>query len=225
MAPDHYGNAVFTNTAAGAVVVYNPLTIVTSYFDRPKDIRFLIDQLEEFNNDAQSDYYERLDLRNLFLTGHSYGGLTSLLGGVKLEKIKGIAPLNPLWIGNWPSNFSKPLFMLQGGQDNVVGDFVEGCETVFNNSASSNKMYIYMPNGGHYSATDACLLLPPSMVSPSIGCNNPSFISNDLANEIVNAYMTAFIRSTMNGDSAYDAYLGQNHYPSDIQFSSTWEVK
>lgn len=46
--------------------------------NRPKDVSFAIDQLTALNNDATSPLRGRLNLRNIGIAGHSYGGFTTM---------------------------------------------------------------------------------------------------------------------------------------------------
>lgn len=57
--------------------------LVSDFVDRPKDISFLLDQLEALNGEQ---FEGRLDLNNVGISGHSFGGYTALaLAGATLE--------------------------------------------------------------------------------------------------------------------------------------------
>jgi len=221
VAPDHYGNAVFTNIPDGSVVLFNPLTTVTSAFDRPIDIEFLVHELEKMNQDPANPLAYRLDLEHIGLTGHSYGGLTAMLGGPMLDCIDAIAPINPGWYGGFFTNFVKPFLLLQSELDSIVGIFNPHAKQAWDNSPSDKKIWINLLDGGHYSATDACLLLPESMQTPSTGCTG-TMIAPEQANLITYSYITAFFKSVLTGDQRYDAYLADNHFPDDIEYTVIW---
>jgi predicted dienelactone hydrolase len=56
---------------------------VNDYIDRPKDISFTLDELERRN---QSEFSGRLDLKNVGMAGHSFGGYTSLaIAGAEID--------------------------------------------------------------------------------------------------------------------------------------------
>ena len=70
-----------------------------------------------------------------------------------------------------------------------------------------NKSFVLMRNAGHYTATDACYLLPPSMQSlPATGCGG-NMIDSSVANRIFAGYLTAFFSLTLKGDERYRDYL------------------
>ena len=222
VAPDHYGNAVFVNLPEEAVIFFNPLTFVTSAFDRPSDVKFIYDELQNMTMEDQDFWQPRLDLSRFAVFGHSYGGFTCLEVGPWNDFVQAIAPINPAWIDWYPPNFSKPFFLLQSAHDSIVGITNPAVKDVFDQAASDDKLYINLLNGGHYNATDACTLLPPSLeMSPSTGCDG-SQIDPARANMIVGSYLTAFFKTELVGDGRYDAYLHENHFPDDIDFFTTW---
>ena len=49
--------------------------------DRPRDVSFAIDMLEKLNKDEQSPLHKRIDLTKLGMSGHSFGGWTTLAVG------------------------------------------------------------------------------------------------------------------------------------------------
>ena len=53
----------------------NQVFLIREFIDRPKDIRFSIDELERRN---QTDFAGKLDLTNVAAIGHSFGGYTAL---------------------------------------------------------------------------------------------------------------------------------------------------
>jgi predicted dienelactone hydrolase len=57
--------------------------LISDFVDRPQDISYLLDQLEDLN---QQQFEGRLDLDNVGLSGHSFGGYTALaLAGAKID--------------------------------------------------------------------------------------------------------------------------------------------
>ncbi len=224
VAPDHYGNAIFTNDPeGGALVLADPLTIVDSYFDRVEDVEFIYRRLEELNAEQGGPWENLMNLDAFGITGHSYGGMTTLQSGAAFDFVDAIAPLNPAWVGIFPREFTKPFFLLQGQIDNIVGLFNDPVRELWNEAESSDKVFVDLIKGGHYSATDACLLLPPGLFPDSItGCGGTQFITSDAANEILNGYLTSFFKSSLLGDERYDEYLSTNQYPADIELTSSW---
>ena len=219
---DHYGNCVFVNAPGTSLVLFNPLASASAYADRVEDVDFIFHELQRMNLDTSNAWHGLFDLEKFAVSGHSYGGLTSLLCGADFDFVKAIAPLNPAWYGVFPQDFSKPFFMLQGENDRFVGIMNEATHRLLENAASQNKVFLNLVNGGHYNATDVCTLAPPSITFLAEGCEPPN-LDALLANRISNAYMTAFFKSALTSDHRYTAYLKENHFPEEIELAVTWE--
>ena len=218
---DHYGNAVIMNLPDGSLIPFNPFASFSDFFERTEDVAFVYHELQEWNQDQANPWYGLFDLGSFSIIGHSAGGLTSLYCGANFDFVKAIAPLNPVSMSDFPQGFSKPLYMLQGENDTFVGMMNEAARKLLDDAASAYKVHINLVNGGHYNATDVCLLAPPSIAFLKEGCEPPN-IDADSANRISNAYMTAFFKSALLGDHRYDDYLKENHFPDEIELTTTW---
>ncbi|MDP8255585.1 MAG: hypothetical protein P9M14_07550 [Candidatus Alcyoniella australis] len=224
-APDHYGNAIFTNDPFSEdVILVNPTTVVTSFIDTVTDIGFVYDRLAELNVEPGGRFEGLLDLSRCGMTGHSYGGMTTLNAAPQYDFIDAIAPLNPAYVGVFPEDFDKPFFLVQGRKDGVVGFFVPDVEILWNENESTQKIYLDMYRAGHYSVTDACLLLPPGMIPDSAtGCSGDEFIDGELANALNAAYLTAFFKTTIADEQGYVDYMLTNHAPEEIDLKLIWQ--
>lgn len=219
---DHYGNAAIINLPDGSLIPFNPFASFSDYFERIEDVEFVYNELQRMNQDVQNPWYGLFDLETFSVIGHSAGGLTSIYCGANFDFVKAIAPLNPVPMENFPQSFSKPFYMLQGENDTFVGFMNEDARKLLDDAASVHKVHINLINGGHYNATDVCLLAPPSIAFLKEGCDPPN-IDYRSANRISNAYMTAFFKSALLGDHRYDDYLKENHFPGEVELTTTWE--
>lgn len=224
VAPDHYADAIFTNVQGEAVVLANPVGLVSSALDRALDVDFVREELLRLTADPQSPWSGRLDLETMAMFGHSYGGMTTLRAAANYPYIRSIAPLNPVWVGIFPDDFREPFFLVIGEQDNIAGLWNGLLQELWTADLSEMKLFTNYRRGGHYSSTDACLLLPPNLLPGALtGCGMADNITNDDANAILNGYLTAFFKSSFLGDARYDYFLRQNHFPDEIEFTTTWE--
>lgn len=87
------------------------------------DMKFVIDQLEQLNNDAHTIFYHRLDLSKMGAMGHSAGGTASIEFCRSDMRCKLAADLDGWYdhiIGNEP--LDKPLLLLFGSKSVEVAE-------------------------------------------------------------------------------------------------------
>jgi dienelactone hydrolase len=222
---DHYGNSLITNltnTPGGGIVPYN-IFAGMDYEDRVEDVAFAYRQLQEINGDEQDSLYGMLDLDRFGIAGHSMGGATSILTALDFDFVKAAAPLNPAWYKVVDPPFNKPLFLLTGEQDKIVTSISnKASKTLFDDAATDQKIFVHLKQGGHFSSTDVCTLVPKSLGFLAEECA-PPFLDVALANSINNAYMTAFFKTVFYEDTDYQSYLSGNWFEDDIEFSTSWK--
>jgi len=224
VAPDHFDNTVFSNIP-GHFTWFNPISTVTSEIQRPRDIAFLVKYLKARSSQPGTFLGPLVDPERFGLTGHSYGGMTSYMAGDRVKEIDAVSPLNPVIIVPSPETFTKPLLLLVGDNDNMASSMFNSCEVAEDHfySHQGNKAFLYLLNSGHYSATDACLLLPEGLIDDNItGCGG-EMISSDLANKITGAYQVAFFSATLKQDNRYLEYLGKNNFPQNLEYNVFWD--
>lgn len=221
VAPDHYGNALITNPPGDDWVILNPLDSLEALDDRKLDIEFLYNYLSVLNTDPESRFYQQLDLGRFGIGGHSYGGTTSLISGLNQSFVKVAAPSNPFWLEEDLAAFDKPLLVHLSELDTIVTGSNPVMREGFSSASSDRKVLINMYTGTHYSATDACRLIP-ELLYDVMSCDDGT-IDYDLANRIVAGYLTAFLQATLGGDGRYSDYLYQNAYPDQIELITEWE--
>ncbi len=104
--------------------------------NRPKDVSFALDQLTALNNDAASPLKGRFDLKNIGMSGHSYGGFTTMaIAGQEFgpaqwadprvkAAIQMSAPVaRPATRAYAYSGITKPVFHMTGTlDDSPIGD-------------------------------------------------------------------------------------------------------
>jgi predicted dienelactone hydrolase len=177
VAPDHTGNTLFDLLFGDPT----PLDIVRSAFDRPADVSFLVSRMLARNADPQDPFFERLDPLRIGVTGHSFGGFTSLavaggFSGVEIaaefgvelppelvpvpadRRVLAIAPLAPA---------SSPLSdaelgsiriptLLLGGTLDTTTEIDPEITRPFAKIASRELVRVDILDAGHFSFTNIC---------------------------------------------------------------------
>lgn len=217
VAPDHYGNAIFSDIGNGKVVIFDPITIVTGITQHPRDVTFLIDSLIDEAKD-DDPIASRIDFGRIGISGHSYGGMTSLYSAQMDHRIHSVGAMNAPYFSQLPDWYNVPTFYIMGGSDGMVAFFIGSNEPVRRLYASQKgtRWYIEIRKAGHYSVTDVCDLFP-DWYPVDEGCKSDKFINNDLAIQIASSYLTAFFHYTLYWDHRYlDQYLLDNQFPEYI---------
>jgi fermentation-respiration switch protein FrsA (DUF1100 family) len=95
--------------------------------NQPGDVSFLINSFLQFSAEPGNPFEGAIDETTIGLTGHSTGGLTSILatfGPLADPRVKAVLPLAPLgcMVGNQAYTASHiPLLVIGGSADQVVG--------------------------------------------------------------------------------------------------------
>jgi len=90
-APPHPGNTTVDPGCTGQ----GPSQVEDSYANRVADIRFVLDEMIRLSNDRSSPFYRRIDPRRVGVSGHSFGGQTTLRVAAAEPRIDGAIALAP----------------------------------------------------------------------------------------------------------------------------------
>jgi dienelactone hydrolase len=93
-APPHPGN-----TTADCVLNPSPGQFADSAQNRPADIIFVIDRLLELNSDPASFFHNAIDAGRIGMTGHSFGGYTTLRVCAADSRVRAGVALAPAFFG------------------------------------------------------------------------------------------------------------------------------
>lgn len=89
--PPHPGNQTIDPGCTGQ----GPSQVEDSYANRVADIRFVLDEMIALSNDSASPFYRRIDPRRVGMTGHSFGGQTTLRVAAAEPRIDAAVALAP----------------------------------------------------------------------------------------------------------------------------------
>ena len=165
------------------------------------DLGFVLNYLEELNNDANSDFYQKLDLSRVGAYGHSTGGGAAIQfcgTDPRCKTLLGLDPfMRPVSYEVIDNGVTQPAFFMfsQRWADDVDS----------RNNELFNRFYPHVENSlgvvsiagtAHYDFSDIPLLSP---LTPQLGLKGP--INGKRVTAIVNDYLLSFFEATLNGKS------------------------
>jgi len=234
VAPDHIGNAAFV-TLPDRLQIYNPALMPFSFIHRIQDFIFLIDHFTYLNDaDPEGFFKGRVDVDRVGVAGHSFGAVTAPESAVFDSRIKAVAVLAgflvPLFL---PDDFDTSFMYFWGMEDRTLGDYYPLIRLVDYPISAAPSFLLEFFNAGHYTFTDACVLIP-SLMGDGDGCGMGTrkqtgvefeFIPYDLAQSIMGTYITAFYGLTLKDQPIMAEVLSQNLFPEEIRLFSKLEGK
>lgn len=227
---DHTGNAVFV-TFEDRIIVGNPLLMPTSHFARRDDISFLLDQMEELTvYDHEGWLTGLVDPTRAGMVGHSFGAATT---GAVLRNddrfLAGVLCNGPAMIW-YEDDYHAAVLHMYGDEDRTMRDTVFFMDWGYD-TAPPPKYRLDAFDGGHYTFTDACLLMP-SLMGEGDGCglgrrfsNDEEFeyLPQDKAQAILSSYTTAMMGFYLSGFESHRDFLLENHFPDEMRYTYTLE--
>jgi predicted dienelactone hydrolase len=200
--PDHHGNT-FIDLGAGIV---DGLSAV----NRPKDMTFLLDTLLQRNATAGDFFAGAIDASRIGMSGHSFGGFTTLAlaaGDAKDDRIGAFMPLAPAspFDEAFFQSITKPI-LIQGGSIDVTTPFASQQERPFELLPSGAPVVALaeLVDAGHFTFSDICEV-PRSLVGFIGGFGEactPRHIAWRHAHDIVDYLALNFFDATLSGDRA-----------------------
>ncbi|MDJ0786010.1 MAG: dienelactone hydrolase family protein [Myxococcota bacterium] len=214
VAPDHAGN-----TALDLLFPAPPFTTT----DRPRDITFLIDEMLARNADATSGFFGRIDPERIGMTGHSFGGFTTIAMGAGFEdvpadpRIDALAPLAPVSTSFTTAELNaidEPTIVIGGTLDTTTPIDPQST-TAFSEIGARPRFRIDIIDADHFSFASFCKIgdaliaigAPPNIIEQVLGsiestCG-PETIDIVTAQRITNHYVVSFMKVFVEGDVRY----------------------
>ncbi len=204
VAPPHPGN-----TLNDCFPCVDMKALADSMLNRPDDMTFVLNSMLKLNDDPSSLFYQALDGKRVGMSGHSFGGLTTLqLAGGDTSPFAAalaMAPPAGAMMGNRRSS-DIPIMIMGGGRDTTFP--LKQQQAYFNSlDGSEPRFLVAFPRGGHTAYTDICV--------PLLDTCGPAAIDEEKAHELIDFYATAFFKTYVTGDESYAAYLDPSRASGD----------
>lgn len=151
LSPDHEGNTIDR-------VMRDELSPINEGVeDRPADVQMLLTLFRRIGEDHP--LHGLADMERIGLTGHSFGGLTSLRTAALDDRIKVIVPQTPpstelSWIALGPVELDIPV-MIQAGRNDQTLPWDEHIEPSWPD-LKRPRYLVELVNGGHFTFSDLC---------------------------------------------------------------------
>ena len=196
---------------------------------RVKDVGFVIDKIEEINKDKNNQLFGRFDIKNIGMSGHSFGALTTqaVSGEVfKSGRITFVDKRIKAAIAMSPSSPKKddpkssfgtvsiPWMLMTGTKDiAAIGDQdLESRLSVFANLPAAEKYQIVLYNGEHSAFTDRALPGDKEKRNPN-------------HHKVILTLSTAFWDSYLKDNKSAEEWLKGDSPFSIIEKEDDWKIK
>ena len=220
VAPDHTGNCSVT-FVNGELMLFNSSKEAReqSAEDRPKDLSFLIDQMDLMNKGNDSRFLGRVDMERIGAAGHSFGGFTCSWLINDEPRVKAIIPM--AGASDERKNFECPVMLFIATEDATLSK--ERMDTLRNYYEESKgpRYAIEFKDAGHFSFTEMYQLKPDfgDGVGKGTRITNGEpvdYVGMETVFPLLNGYSTAFYNKYLKGQQDCDAYLAENHNPDAV---------
>ena len=156
---DHEGNTLSDLFDAGSGIPNDLLAVAQ---DRPADVKVVVDEMLA-RNEADGNFFSGLiDANEIGITGHSFGGYTSMASAVLDPRIKASAPLAPpnaiaLAVVNAAAQNTKiDTFIFAGGKDLTL-PFEDNQQSSFDTLPEERRLLLNILDAGHFTFSDICI--------------------------------------------------------------------
>jgi predicted dienelactone hydrolase len=220
-APDHTGNTAIDLLLGTA----DPFA--KSAVDRPLDVSFLITTLLARSADPADELHRRIDPDRIGVTGHSFGGFTSLAVAAgfvlappdpRVRAIVPIAPASSIFDDAALASIRIPTLILGGTLDETTPVEPESTRP-HALVAARPRWRVDVIDAGHGSFSEICKILdalalvgiPPAVAGLLLGelaeACGPDLIPIEEAQRLTNLYAVAFLKRFVALDPRYERWL------------------
>jgi predicted dienelactone hydrolase len=198
VAPDHPGNTLLDFGQLG-----DDAATAQSAMDRPLDVAFVADRAVA----GELGVALPIDPARIAITGHSFGGWTSLEAARRDPRFGVVLPLAPGFrAGSTPdfvAELARPIAIFGGSVDETC-PFPSDQQVPYD-LAQTPKVLVEVMGAGHLDFSDLCQV-PIAQAFIDDGCD-PASIDPVVVQARVKTLATAFVRRYVDGAVGYEPYL------------------
>lgn len=224
VAPDHTGNCSVT-FINGELLIFDDSKEARerSADDRPKDLSFLIDQMDLMNKGNDSRFLGKVDVERIGAAGHSFGGFTCTWLINNEPRVKAIIPM--AGAADDRTNYTCPVMLFIATEDATLSKARMDTLRKYYEESKGPRYSIEFKDAGHFSFTEMYQLKPDFGDGVGKGTrvtNGESidYVGMETVFPLLNGYSTAFFDKYLRGQDGYDAYLAVNHNPEELIYKN-----
>ncbi len=207
VSPDHQGDQLVDLLREGEVEISSTLE---SFFDRPKDVTFILDHLEDLPED---DFlHGMIDMEHVGATGHSFGALTSMRVAGEDVRIDAVLPHTPASYILTQTDILTPMeqwgipIMLQAADLDRTLPVDEHALSLWEHLVAP-RYFLRLATAGHFTYSDLCVLDVEAIdaaidmdVSNTLsdGCGDEN-LSVEIAFPVIRHYSIGFFNRYLRG--------------------------
>ncbi|MFN7953724.1 MAG: hypothetical protein U0610_18500 [bacterium] len=228
--PDHIGNAAVAERADGSLALYADVFGVPALDRRIADMRFVISTVFGMGAAGSGSFLAGAidEARGVGITGHSFGGATTVATAAVDSRIRSAAPMAAAVFEDRMPPLTVPSLTWIGGEDKTVGVEANDAMRQISDASAPPRAFADLLDAGHFTFSDACVLLPGFFGSD--GCGEGTriadgstfpFIGHDESWAILDATTTALFLATLTDDASAGAFLRRNPARAEVEFTTS----
>jgi dienelactone hydrolase len=153
---------------------------------RLSDLKFVVNELERLNAVAESPLVGKLDMSSVAVAGHSFGGLTALLGVEEEPRFRAGVFIDGVMPDSLFNATEKPVLMLEAGREQWGGD-----ECRLWGELRGPRLAVNLKGSEHVTPSDAVWLAKGAIKTGTVGMEKTV--------AAVRNYIAAFLDVNLNG--------------------------
>jgi predicted dienelactone hydrolase len=204
-APPHPGNTFSATCDA-------PASVADAYQNRPADVTFVADSFIGFGRDRASRFFRHVNGKRLGVSGHSFGGQTTLRVAASDRRFRAALALAPALPEEDGLVIRTPLMVMTGEVDSLTPFPTEAIPSY--DLGIGQRFLVEILNAGH------CAFIPLCAEQfCGAGCA-PTNLQPPAANALVKRYAVPFLLRYLKGDRAAGKTLRPAAAPDGIVVES-----
>jgi len=200
-APPHPGNTFGSDCS-------DPAALADAYQNRPADVVFVAEQFLAFGKNGASRFHRHVNPKRLGVSGHSFGGQTTLRVAAADKRIKAALALAPSIVPEDGVTIRQPLMVMTGQVDSLTPFETDAIPSY--DLGTGQRYLVEILNAGHCAFIPLC-----AEVFCGAGCG-PQFLQPPDANAVVLRYAVPFLLKYLKGDGRAGKALRPSAAPAGV---------